>query len=66
MKDRRNGAGREESRGAVASIGRASEKVLPVLTSPAAATRSSGPIRFWVPRWSSSPQRPQLLGSPGS
>ena len=36
-----------------------------VRTRPAAATRSAGPIRFWVPRWSSSPQRPQLLGPSG-
>jgi hypothetical protein len=59
------GAGREESEGAERSIGRASEKDLPVRTSWAAATRSAGPIRFWVPRWSSSPQRPQLWGPSG-
>jgi hypothetical protein len=48
----------------LASIGSASEKILPLRIDRAAATRSAVPIRFWVPIWSSSPHRPQLL-TPG-
>ena len=35
--------------------------VRPSRTSPAARLVCSGPIRLSVPRWSSAPQRPQLL-----
>ena len=44
------GEGRVGQTGASALSGSASEKILPVFTSRAAATRCSGPIRFCVPR----------------
>ena len=50
INESRSGAGRLGKRGAEASIGSASENTLPLRTSRAAATRSSGPIRFCVPR----------------
>src|SRR5689334_20288592 len=47
------------------AIGMPSEKRLPVRMSAAAAAMRSGVKRLDVPRWSSSPHRPQLFGSPG-
>jgi hypothetical protein len=51
--------------GADRPIGRPSGYVVPVLTSREAARVSSAVMRFTVPRWSSLPHRPQLLGIPG-
>src|SRR5688500_7936318 len=44
-------------------MSRARDTVRPVRTSACACARFASVIRFTVPRWSASPQRPQLFSS---